>query len=186
MNKRLYFFTIYQLKGIQAGIQCLHAALRYAHKYGDDLDYKDYVENHETVIVLNGGTTNDGKDEDGFSIGSLNSIHDELIRNGIKCEPFHEPDLNNAMTSVCFLADERAFDRVMYPNFPNSVHDSLMGIDGETVSETKKNQALTAKFTTKDVLVNAYPDLYNQWLELIGGKKNEFLRDLIENKKLFS
>lgn len=186
MKKKFYFFVIYQLSGIQAGVQCIHSAVRYVLKNSLDLELIDFVHNHETVVVLNGGTTNSGRDEEGFSVGTINQIYDQLLENGITVESFHEPDLNNAMTSVCFLADERAFDRVKYPNFPNYVHDSLMGIDGETVSETKKIQALTAKFTTKDVLVNAYPDLYNQWLELIGGKKNEFLRDLIENKKLFS
>lgn len=106
LEKRMYFFTIYQLSGIQAGIQCGHAALEYAYKYKDDPDYIDFIENWKTWIILNGGTTNN----DNINLGSLNEIRLSLIDHGIKFSEFYEPDLNNSLTAICFLLDERVFN----------------------------------------------------------------------------
>lgn len=100
-ESRMYFFTIYQLTGIQAGIQCGHAALEYAHKYKNDPEYVNFIENCKTWVILNGGTTNSNYGE----LGSLNEISNELIEKGIKHACFYEPDLNNALTSICFIVD---------------------------------------------------------------------------------
>jgi hypothetical protein len=102
---RMYFFTIYQLSGIQAGIQCGHAALEYAHKYKDDPQFIDFIEDHKTWVILNGGTTNRNLGE----LGSLNLIALEFKEREIKFASFHEPDLENALTSICFLVDSRVF-----------------------------------------------------------------------------
>jgi hypothetical protein len=105
LELRMYFFTIYQLSGIQAGIQCGHAALEYANMYKDDPQYKDFIENWKTWVILNGGTTNSCSDE----LGSLNEIVNQFGAKGIKYSVFHEPDLNNALTAMCFIADSRVF-----------------------------------------------------------------------------
>jgi hypothetical protein len=159
LRKRMYYFVIYQLMGIQKGIQCDHASKLYGLKYATDEEYIDYVYNHATIITLDGGTTND--DIESPFYGSINEIADDLEIRGIKHSTFREPDLNNAMTAVCFLADERVWDFEKFPDF--EYHTNLLGF----VSETN-NDGQT----------------YEAWVEYMGGENNLFLRELTRNAKL--
>jgi hypothetical protein len=105
----MYFFTIHQLTGIQAGIQCGHVGMQYAWKYGrkkPDHIVWEFLRKHKTWIVLNGGTTNTKRDFDGISTGTLNQILDTIAENKVEFAFFNEPDLNDALTAVCFLADK--------------------------------------------------------------------------------
>jgi len=147
----MYFFVPYQLTGIQQGIQCGHAVEQYAHNYKDDPEYIEYVKYNRTWIVLNGGTTN----SDPNYFGSLNQILIDLRSNKIKHGYFHEPDLNNALTAVCFLCDERVFDYEKYPDYENLLNE-------EEFSNTN----------------------YDEWLELMGGDETLFLREIIRGKRL--
>jgi hypothetical protein len=152
---RMYFFVPYNLSPIQQGIQAGHASLEYAAKYANNQDFKDFVLWDKTWIILNGGTSNDG--HFGNPKGSMEEIHEAIRDNGIPCAVFHEPDINSAMTAICFLADERVWDYENYPEF--ETQDSLA--EG-----------------TED-----YENLRKQWEESMG-LKNLFLRNLIKNKKL--
>lgn len=105
LELRMYFFVIRQLNGLNAGIQCGHAALEYAHMYKNDPQYIDFIENWKTWVILNGGTTNTNNEQ----LGSLNEIADQFVIRGIDHSLFYEPDLNNAMTAMCFIADSRVF-----------------------------------------------------------------------------
>lgn len=151
---RMYFFVPYNLSPIQQGIQAGHAALEYAAKYGNDKVFKDFVFWDKTWIILNGGTSNDS--HLGSLKGSMEEIYECLRNNQIPCANFHEPDINNAMTAICFLADERVWD---WENFP-TLRDylNLMPLDSNVS--------------------------YDAWVELVGGEQNAFLKTLIENKKL--
>lgn len=153
LEKRMYFFVIYQLTGIQKSIQCGHSVEQYAHNNATDPEYLDYVKNWRTWIVLDGGTTNSNVK----SFGTLNQILISLRENNIKHGYFHEPDLNNALTSVCFLADERVFNLDKYPDY-------------ETYVDYNQNDYMN----------------YKDWVEYIGGEYNLFLRELIKYKKLAS
>ena len=64
LKKRLYFFVPYNISPIQQAIQAGHAALEYAFKYGNTEEFIDFVTNHKTWIILNGGTTNDSIETD--------------------------------------------------------------------------------------------------------------------------
>ena len=151
MEKRMYFFVPYQLTGIQQGIQCGHAVEQYAQNYKNDPEYMDYVKNHRTWIVLNGGTTNSNL----HNLGSLNHILIDLRGAQIKHGYFHEPDLNNSLTAVCFLCDERVYDFVKYPDYIELSEGSDLGdID------------------------------YEDWLVQMGGDETLFLRELIRGKRL--
>lgn len=154
LEKRMYFFVPYQLTGIQQGIQCGHAVEQYAHKYKDDIEYIDFVENWKTWVVLNGGTTNSNLENP----GTLNVIHRSLIDNYIKCKSFYEPDLNDALTAICFICDERVFNKEKYPDFEDLMLKSVYEYQ---------------------IVTN-----YDQWLEFIGGEKNLFLRELLKGKRL--
>ena len=192
MEKRKYIFVPYQLMGIQQGIQGGHASDQYAHKYKDDPDNIDFVENHMTWIVLNGGSTNSRRDFDGKSVGTLNQIADLLLDNDIKFTHFIEPDLNDALTAVCFVCDERVFNKQLYPDFTDFMINKALP---EIVEEEYTSDDLINAKIGRETLVNKYktwlkfqnftkmPE-YKEWVEFIGGEKNLFLRNLIKDKKL--
>jgi hypothetical protein len=69
---------------------------------------------------------------------------------------FREPDLNDTLTAVVFLVDERVFKKDLYPNFE---------VDINVSDSTNEKQ-------------------YQQWVEKIGGEKNVFLRNYLTNFKL--
>lgn len=151
LELRMYFFTIYQLSGIQKGIQAGHAALEYARLFGNSDLFKEFVSKWKTWVILNGGTTNDD------SVGTINDIENILISLGVNYAAFREPDLNNALTSLCIICDERVFNRRDYPDY----------------IEYPYNSNLT-------LMVNDY----DKWVDSIGGETNKALRELISRMKL--
>jgi hypothetical protein len=176
LELRMYFFTIYQLPGMQGGIQSCHSALRYVRRfYETDPRVWDFVDNHETIIVLNGGTTNDNQDEEGISIGTLNQIADSLHENDIPFSFFNEPDLNYALTSVCFLLDERVFNDKKYPDFKQYQIDKIVAEKGHIDPQES--------ISIKVAPIDFYSAEYKEWVRFVGGVKNVFLRDLIKGKK---
>lgn len=160
LRYRMYFFVPYNISPIQQAIQAGHSALEYAHEYGNNEDYLSFINNDKTWIILNGGTTNKGYETNPEGklqlIGSLNRIHYDLCMMKINNHGFWEPDLNDALTAVCFLASEKVWDFEKYPDFENAGFDI-----------TSWN----------------YASDYNMWVEHMG-EKNLFLRELIRNKKL--
>ena len=167
LELKMYGLVIYQLTGMQKGIQFKHVGDEYENNLPDETDprkitYRNWVNKWKTVIVLDGGTTNSGDCED-FGIGSLQKYLVELRDNGIHVDTFCEPDLNNAMTAICFIADERVFLKDDYPSFeptpkpysPNYVPNA------ETIQAWEDDNARN----------------YKKWVEKIGGSKNAFLRE---------
>ena len=177
LELRMYFFVPYNISEIQKGIQAGHVVLRYARAFSaDNPEVWDFVDNHETWIILNGGTTNDQRDFDGIAEGTLNQIGDDLLNNNINFSYFSEPDLNNALTAVCFIADERVFNYDDYPEFKEYIINvnELTGMDAVKIRH---------EYTIDD-LIGKYENLYWEWVELLGGEKNVFLRELLKYKKL--
>ena len=177
LELRMYFFTVSSLDGINKGIMCGHVALEYADKYGSDEEYIIFVREFKTWIILDGGTTNERRDFDGVAFGSLNQIGDDLLKNDIKFAYFQEPDLNDALTAICFLADERVFNRKDYPDFVDWIIEKS-GMTNEALPMIK------LKTDTMEILMAERPDDYKEWVRFVGGVKNVFLRELIKNKKL--
>lgn len=184
---RMYFFTIYQLMGMQGGIQSGHSALRFALKYGrynPDHMIWNFIERHETWVVLNGGTTNDELDFDEVPQGTLNQIGDGLLANDIEFAYFREPDLNHALTAVCFIADERVFNKKDYPDFKDYLY-TISVTDGRfDNNEAFENLQFDIEKMSYEGLTETYNSDYKQWVRLVGGVKNVFLRDLLKGKKL--
>lgn len=179
LEVRMYFFVPYNISEIQTGIQAGHAALRYARLFSTEHpEVWDFVDNHETWIILNGGTTNEQRDFEGIPAGSLNLIADQLQENDIMFSYFIEPDLNNALTSLCFLADERVFNKKDFPNFV----DHIIETSGQ--NEEGNVFPITTRIKSNEELIAEYPTIYKSWVREMGGVKNVFLRDLIKGKKL--
>ena len=181
LEKRMYIFVPYQLTGIQKGIQAGHCVEQYAFKYHNDLEYKDYVKNWKTWYVYNGGTTN--SDFEGNWYGSLNTIKDDLKANGIKFAKFKEPDLNNALTAVCFLADERVWNHDKFPDF--QIYTGMYGGGVTLTNGFCDNIVGCGSYTVVNLnsQVNADGQTYEAWKEYIGGDKNIFLRELVKNRR---
>jgi hypothetical protein len=125
LKQRMYSFVIYQLSGIQAGIQAGHAWMEYARENFNDPDFQQWINDDRTVIILNGGTTNSlGDDfyhpEINYK-GDMDEIIPKLIELGVNYSTFYEPDLNSALTSIAFLVDETVWDYEKYPIIRNNV-----------------------------------------------------------------
>lgn len=176
--KKAYFFVPYNISAAQIGIQAGHSLGRYALKYGrNDPNHIvwDFLENHETWIVLDGGTTNEDRDFEGIAAGTMNQIGDSLLANAIEFSYFHEPDLNHALSALCFIADERVFDRELYPDFVNYLINNYM-------VDALPQYIIAMRMTPQEELEKNIH--YKEWVRLVGGVKNVFLRDLIKDKKL--
>lgn len=184
----MYFFVIRQLNGLNAGIQCGHAVEQYAHKYKDDPEYIDFVKNWKTWIVLNGGTTNNRRDfkvgeeylsSETIAIGTLNQIYDQLLDHEINFSYFEEPDLNDALTAVCFICDERVFNKELYPDFVDFMFNKMYPAARQNIPYENEKWIRSLQNTQE-----LFPEYYTEWVESLGGEKNVFLRNLIKDKKL--
>lgn len=164
LELRMYGLTPYQLSGIQIGIQFGHAVVEYGQKFKNDTTYNNWADNNKTFIILNGGTTNHKTSlEDGLPFGSLNKHLLTLHENGIDLATFQEPDLGDQLTAIVFIVDERVFNKKKYPDFEDWLNNDK-GYDYFNSDGDKT--------------------IYRNWLELIGGEKNLFLRDFLKNFKL--
>lgn len=98
---RMYFFVMYNLSGIQKGIQAGHAAVEYSRLAAASEAYNDYFEfanKHKTFILLDGGGSND-----------MQSRLLELDDLGIANAPFYEPDLNHSLSAIAFILPEDVY-----------------------------------------------------------------------------
>ena len=183
LEYRMYGLVPYNISPIQQGIQFGHALQEYnniifdcMHNVGGDRNpYPTFTEETvgaffgwrtkwKTFIILNGGTTNSNRElGTGVSIGSLNQHVDSLQEKGIPLATFHEPDLNDALTAVVFLVDERVFDKKKYPNIEDYMKDKVA------------NDIITAMLDSEKI--------YKDWVELIGGETNVWLREFLSQFK---
>lgn len=186
LEKRMYFFVPYNISPIQQAIQAGHAALEYARIYGSNDLFCDFVENWKTWIILNGGTTNgkielgnNPRTDDNPYNGSLDNLAHQIIREDIECSTFQEPDLNDALTAVCFICDERVFNYEDYPDFVDWIRAQ------DFVDEDEKlNSFISLEGLEPDRLKELFPGMYPLWFNRMGGGKNLFLRELLRGKKL--
>lgn len=95
---RMYFFVMYNLSGIQKGIQAGHAALEYAKLFGHTEQYKEFITYHKTFILLDGGGS-----------GDMCNRYEEVLQMGIPLIGFHEPDLNDSLSAFAFILSEDDF-----------------------------------------------------------------------------
>jgi len=127
----MYGLVPYQLTGIQSGIQAAHSFVEYGLNNFHDKDYQDWASLHKTVILLNGGTTNVNYDR----LGSLNKHADYLESIGVKIARFHEPDLGDQLTAICFILNEKVFNKTLYPDYINETEDDVDLVWSEELNE---------------------------------------------------
>lgn len=123
---RMYTLVLYQLSGIQAGIQAGHAWVEYGGVCKDSDLYNEWAQNHKTVMVMNGGST------------ITMAEHIQTIRNmGVEVVEFKEPDLGDLTTAACFIvsSDVYDFDEVY-------LEDCELLFDNDLIKEVEGRYAL--------------------------------------------
>lgn len=184
LEYKAYFLVPYNISPIQHGIQAGHALGRYLLKYGrynPDHVAWEFLEHHETWIILNGGTTNNQRDLDGIPLGTLNIFGDQLLEMDIEFSYFIEPDLNNALTALCVICDEHVFNYTDYPD----MSDYILNIHIPSLTKASMDVREVELLKTRSIyeLQEIFPNYYKEWVISLGGEKNVFLRELYRNKK---
>lgn len=178
LELRMYGLVNYQLTGIQKGIQFLHSVVEYSNMYGDDLVYKEWSNFYKTVILLNGGTTNNRLDDNGIPFGTLNKYKKILDEIGVKNASFHEEDLGDQLTCISFIVDERIFNKKDYPDLDDFIKLNYL---------TMLSNNYTPQQAAEEIKNSEFPEdkkIYNKWLSLIGGENNAKLREFLKNFRL--
>ena len=187
LELRMYGLVPYNISPIQQAIQFGHAVVEYGQKMKklpfNDIEvtkkYDDWADNWKTFIILNGGTTNHKTSlEDGLPFGSLNNHLLTLMDNNIEFASFNEPDLGDQLTSVVFIVDERVFNKKKYPDFEDWVienYGDLIVGNGSAYQIANEIRNSKSKHDKK---------VYQEWIKLVGGEKNAFLKDFLKNFRL--
>jgi len=183
----MYFLVLYNISDIQKGIQAGHAALEYAHSFNDDEEYQRFVKYHKTWIILNGGTSNEnGKtvySPKPIDVGSMELYHIQLNEFGIKHACFYEPDLNNSLSAISLLADERVYNKKDYPDLYEFYINGFTGELDNIEQYTEITETINHK-NAKEIIPERYPKFYLKWINSLGGMKNVYLREFLGTKRL--
>lgn len=159
LEYRMYGIVPFNISEIQKGIQFGHAVVEYAQAHFKDVDYQKWAKHDKTFIILNGGTTHNGPMPN--DLGTMQLHRFELLKNDVKSAKFYEPDLNDALTAIVFLVDERVYDKEKYP-------------DPDKMSDKFKNSKPKWRIT----------EYCTNFTDEIGGKKNLFLREFLSKFRL--
>jgi hypothetical protein len=187
LELRMYGIVPYNISPIQQAIQFGHAVVEYGQKVKEhnheqsSIIYNDWANNWKTFIILNGGTTNDKTSlEDGLPFGSLNNHLLTLVNNDVNFASFSEPDLGDQLTAVVFIVDERVFNKKKYPEFS----DWLMYSKYADLIRTELTNVYSIVEKIKKSTNKQDKKIYQEWVDFVGGEKNVFLRDFLENFRL--
>ena len=186
LELRMYGLVPYNISEIQKGIQFGHAVvelcqkLRSHEEWRFDLDkYDKWANDWKTFIILNGGTSNHSKNRyscDEFK-GTMESHLEYLNELGVVTGEFYEPDLNDMLSAIVFIVDERVFNKKDYPDFTEFLKLNYTQLLGNDNIEEIASKIKESKYQRDQ-------NVYKQWLSLIGGEKNEKLRDFLKNFRL--
>jgi hypothetical protein len=179
LKYKMYEIVIYNISGMQAGIQGSHAKDQFEIKYGHTPEYKEWLHNCKTVIVLDGGTTNDGIHSCYGETPEIGTMQEHISALRLKDIPhafFKEPDLNNAMTAIAFIADERVFNNVDYPRYIDFCRTKMEDWEFEYAFKSGNYDIYEVQ--------SRFAILTSQWQSLVGGYKNGFLKEWLPEFRL--
>ena len=167
---RMYFFVPYNIMPIQKGIQAGHCAEQYAFKYNIAPQWHEYVQDHKTWVILDGGTTNN--DTNPERRGSLNILGDTLELIDIPYASFYEEDLNDTLSALCFLTDERVWNMKDYPMYD------------EWCIREKEARTAGPNGSVLSIHIEFPVEPTDEYIAFIGGSKNWMVKNLIYRKRL--
>ena len=130
-----------------------------------DNQYVEWRDVWMTYIILSGGTSNHSL----ATPGTLQMYMKLLNQLGVRVATFHEPDLNDTMTALAFLVDERVFDDKKYPS-PVWMKDFKVDMLGSP--EIDFGNYILPPFEDKSEI------------DAIGGTKNFMLRYMLKGMRL--
>jgi len=193
LELRMYGIVPYNISPIQQGIQFGHAVVEYGqkmkylgeHNQSLNTQYNDWADNWKTFIILNGGTSNHSINRyhqtDEPFVGSMESNLVLLEQNNVDIATFYEPDLNDMLSAIVFIVDERVFNRKKYPDFGDWVIDNYGDLlITDDPYETRKSIINKLKESTN----KEDQKVYKTWVNFVGGEKNVFLIDFLRNFRL--
>lgn len=168
MELRAYGFVARNLSDKAIGIQFGHAMVRLSTM--NQPNFIEFANNHETFVILNGGTTNTSKENPGELNQLLHSIKN---LNVTKVAAFYEPDLGNQLTAISFIVDERVWNHNKYPMF-----DGYMRNLDPNMARTYFGNG-----NPMNSLEVEYKELFKEYLESIGGIENYTLKQILYNAR---
>ena len=190
LELRMYGLVPYNISPIQQAIQFGHAVVEYGqkmkylgeHNQSLNTQYNDWADNWKTFIILNGGTSNHSINRyhqtDEPFVGSMESNLVLLEQNNVEINTFYEPDLNDMLSAIVFIVDERVFNRKKYPDFEDWIIENY----GDLIIGNGKEYPITRRI--KESNSKEDQKVYQSWVKIIGGEKNVFLRDFLKNFRL--
>jgi hypothetical protein len=187
LELRMYGFVPYNISEIQKGIQFGHAVVEYGIENFTSGQYLDWAKYWKTFIILNGGTSNHSMnryhhDENEYQ-GSMEDILEVLMLNEVKLATFYEPDLNDMLSAIVFIIDERVFNRKVYLDFGDWVMENHFSYLQDNMMNSNKIE----KMRKEGYFLNATDKekkIYSDWVDFVGGEKNVFLRDFLNPNKV--
>jgi hypothetical protein len=187
LELRMYGFVPYNISEIQKGIQFGHAVVEYALENFNLGQYLDWAKYWKTFIILNGGTSNHSMnryhhDENEYQ-GTMEDTLEVLMLNEVNLATFYEPDLNDMLSAIVFIIDERVFNRKDYPDFG----DWVMTNHFSYLQDNMMNSNKIEKMRKDGYFLNGSDKekkLYSDWVDFVGGEKNVFLRDFLNPNKV--
>lgn len=185
LELRMFTLVPYNIMGIQKGIQHEHSVTQYLVDHVIDAVVPDerakrWARSHKTVIVKNGGTSNEGHEVDHIEgsiwyVGTMQQARETLKELDVRFSEFYEPDLNSMLTGLSLIADERVFDRRKYPdyNFP-AFPRWVKEYEGEWITAEEMEELYDKQ----------KEETWVSYLEMIGGELNHKLREFLFSYKL--
>jgi hypothetical protein len=175
LEYRMYFFVNRSLSPIQKGIQAGHAALELVKDNFELNGIQSFLNRDKTWIILDGGTSNESMNY----VGSMEDIQTELLENNAIFASFYEPDLNDCLTAISLLVDERVFNKEYTSNFKDYLYDIYEKESSEDVFFLSYLDALS-----HDELIAKFYGDYLAFEDYLGGKTNMFLKDYLSQFRL--
>ena len=186
LELRMYGFVPYNISEIQKGIQFGHAVVEYGLDNFNTSEYLDWAKSWKTFIILNGGTSNHSLNrynEEEY-IGSMESLLEELNSNDVTLATFFEPDLNDMLSAIVFIIDERVFNRKKHLDFGDWFMANNFSYLQDNMIQPSKLERMRLEGYFESTDDEEEKKLYQQWVDSVGGKKNVFLRDFLNPRKV--
>lgn len=154
---RMFGYVPYNISAIQQGIQFGHSVVEYGLSNFNTEIYQKWANDYKTFIIMNGGPS-----------GRMEDILKNLMEIGVTLSFFREPDLNNMLSAITFILDERIFSS-KYKNLEISEYDKSkikeFGISKYVyMEETPEYKKYIKQFNTEDpeeiLFINRMRDFY--------------------------